>query len=85
MQRPTLGQIALRHWLDEAGVSDTTAWRWRRKGWLRAVNICGKLYLRAEDIAEFTRRAASGEFAKPPAGAARVCATARSAKEKAAV
>lgn len=36
----------------------------RRKGWLVTTNICGRLYLTAEAIAEFTRRAEAGEFAK---------------------
>jgi predicted site-specific integrase-resolvase len=66
---PTL--ISLRRWCRQAGVSDTTVWRYRRKGWLRCVNICGKLYLRSEDLAEFINRAATGEFAKPATGAAR--------------
>lgn len=36
----------------------------RRKGWLVTTNICGRLYLTAEAIAEFTRRAEAGEFSK---------------------
>jgi hypothetical protein len=37
---------------------------------LTAVNIAGRPYITCESLAEFYRRAAAGEFAKPPAGAA---------------
>jgi len=41
-----------------------TAWRWRKKTWLHTINIAGRVYVTAESIAEFTRRAEAGEFAK---------------------
>ena len=78
---PLAGLISLQRWRQQAGISDTTAWRYRRRGWLRCVNICGKLYLRSEDLAEFTNRAAAGEFAKPATGAARESSAKRAAKE----
>lgn len=56
--------VALLAWLSSVGVQPVTAWRWRRKGWLTTVNICGRLYITRETIAEFERRAMSGEFAK---------------------
>jgi hypothetical protein len=62
--------VLLSSWLDEIGTSSVTAWRWRTRGWLNTVNIGGRLFLRPEDRAEFERRAAAGEFARPPAGAA---------------
>jgi hypothetical protein len=56
--------VSLQRWLAEVGVTACTAWRWRKKGWLKTVNICGRQYLTQEAIEEFTRRAAAGEFAK---------------------
>jgi predicted site-specific integrase-resolvase len=55
--------VALNRWSTEAGISAITAWRWRKKGWLKTINICGRVYLTADAIAEFTRRAEAGEFA----------------------
>jgi len=56
--------IALNSWLASLGVKPVTAWRWRRKGWLSTVNICGRVYVSRDTIADFERRAASGEFAQ---------------------
>jgi predicted site-specific integrase-resolvase len=56
--------ISLNRWLAGVGVTACTAWRWRKKGWLKTVNICGRQYLTQEAIDEFTRRAAAGEFAQ---------------------
>ena len=58
--------ISLTKWLAQIGVTACTAWRWRRKGWLKTVNICGRQYLTQRAIEEFNRRAAAGEFAKHP-------------------
>ena len=63
----TNSQAALRSydgWLAEVGVTSTTGWRWRRKGWLRVINISGRLYVTADAIAEFSGRATTGEFAQ---------------------
>jgi len=46
------------------GVTQCTAWRWRKKGWLRTVNIAGRQYLTQEAIDEFHRRASAGEFSQ---------------------
>ena len=62
--------VAYRKWLFESGISDTTGWRWVKKGWLHPINIAGRLYLTKEDIAAFQARAERGEFAKRPTGAA---------------
>jgi hypothetical protein len=56
--------ISLNKWLAEMGISPITAWRWRRLGWLNTTNIAGRQYVTAAAIAEFTRRAEAGEFAK---------------------
>ncbi len=54
--------ISLAAWLAQVGVTACTAWRWRKKGWLTTVNICGRQYLTREAIDEFHRRAVAGEF-----------------------
>jgi hypothetical protein len=58
---PTL--VSLNRWLNHIGVTNTTGWRWRKKGLIRTVNIYGRHYLTDEAIAEFHRRASAGEFA----------------------
>ena len=61
----TTGNLtALNTWLSSLGVQPITAWRWRRKGWLTVINICGRIYVSRETIADFERRAAAGEFAQ---------------------
>lgn len=59
------GVVALAKWLREVGVTACTAWRWRKSGMLRTVNIAGRVYLTQTAIQDFTRRAESGEFSKP--------------------
>ncbi len=56
--------ISLSAWLQQVGVTPCTAWRWRKKGWVKTVNICGRQYLTQEAIDEFHRRAVAGEFAQ---------------------
>ncbi len=50
-------------WLREAGVGPVTGWRWRKRGWITPVNISGRLYVAAEEMERFEKRAAAGEFA----------------------
>ncbi len=56
--------ISLAQWLQQVGVTACTAWRWRKKGWLKTVNIAGRQYLTQEAIDKFTQRAAAGDFAQ---------------------
>jgi len=56
--------MSLAKFCQESGISDVTAWRWRRKGWLVTVNISGRQYITYEGLTEFLRRAESGDFAK---------------------
>jgi predicted site-specific integrase-resolvase len=56
--------VSLSKWLAQVGVTQITAWRWRRKGWLKIVNIAGRVYLTQEAIDEFHRRVVAGEFAQ---------------------
>jgi predicted site-specific integrase-resolvase len=61
-----IGPIAVRRWIQQIGISPSTFWRWRQRGWIsEPVNIGGRLYLTMEQIAEFKRRAQAGEFAIP--------------------
>jgi predicted site-specific integrase-resolvase len=60
----SLAVISLSKWLEQVGVTACTAWRWRKKGILKTVNIYGRQYLTQEAIDEFHRRAVAGEFAK---------------------
>ena len=66
----TAGTRAARAVTRERGISDVTLWRWVRRGWIKVVNISGKNYVDLQSLAEFDRRAAAGEFARPPSGAA---------------
>ncbi len=54
----------------ELGISEVTMWRWLQRGWLRATNIAGRQYILLDSLREFQERAANGEFAKEPSGAA---------------
>jgi hypothetical protein len=56
--------ISFNKFLEEMGVTSTTGWRWRKRGVLETVNIYGRLYVTADVIEQFHRRATAGEFAK---------------------
>ena len=56
--------IALDRFIQTVGITDTTAWRWRKKGWLETRNIAGRLYIAPKDLREFNRRMEAGEFAQ---------------------
>jgi hypothetical protein len=60
------GVLSLSKWTEQVGVTACTAWRWRKKGWLKTVNIAGRQYLTQEAIAEFTERAERGDFSQVP-------------------
>lgn len=45
-------------------IDNTTAWRWRKKGWLQTTNIAGRQYVTMEQVLQFLRRVESGEFSK---------------------
>ncbi|MCW5555431.1 MAG: hypothetical protein KIS67_25125 [Verrucomicrobiae bacterium] len=51
-------------WLRGVGRSKATGWRWRRRGWLRVVNIGGRNYVPADEIGRFLQRADAGEFSR---------------------
>jgi hypothetical protein len=56
--------IALSRWMEQVGVTTTTTWRWRRKGWLKTINICGRQYVTPAAMREFLERAERGDFAQ---------------------
>ena len=58
--------LSLDRFLQESGLSPVTAWRYRRKGWLKTINICGRHYVTREAISDFNRKAQAGEFSKMP-------------------
>jgi hypothetical protein len=58
--------MSLDKFIEQTGLSAVTVWRYRKKGMLRTVNICGRQYILRAEIARFNERAAAGEFAKPP-------------------
>lgn len=64
--------ISLNSWREQVGVTACTIWRWRKKGWLKTVNICGRLYLTQEAINEFYERAKLGEFSQTHKTPARI-------------
>jgi predicted site-specific integrase-resolvase len=55
--------ISFNKWLSAIGVTDTTGWRWRKKGIIKTINIYGRLYVSEESISDFIGRAENGEFA----------------------
>lgn len=56
--------MSLDKFIEESGLSSTTIWRFRKKGFLRTVNICGRHYVLRSEIARFNARASAGEFEK---------------------
>lgn len=76
-QTPTTGLRAVKAFACDRGVSTVTVWRWRKRGWITTVNICGMPYVDLASANEFDERARKGEFAAPPKGAARTSNKAR--------
>lgn len=66
----------------DEGTSAITIWRRVRAGLLTSVNIAGRPYITLESLEQFYRRAAAGEFAQRPAGAAGKSAEARAERER---
>jgi hypothetical protein len=57
--------MALSQFIEQSALSPTTVWRFRKKGFLRTINICGRHYVLRSEIARFNARALTGEFARP--------------------
>jgi len=56
--------VAYDKWLSELSITPATGWRWRKRGWLPTINICGRVYVSRSAIGKFEQRAAAGEFSK---------------------
>lgn len=59
----SLPPLSLDKFIEQSGLSPATCWRYRKRGWLKTVNIAGRHYLTRQAIAEFNERAGRGEFA----------------------
>lgn len=59
----SLPMLSPERYTEQTGLSPTTLWRYRKKGWLAVVNICGRFYITRAEIARFNARATAGEFA----------------------
>jgi hypothetical protein len=70
--------LSLDKFMEQSGISPTTCWRHRKRGWLQTIVIANRHYVTREAIAEFNKRAAAGEFA----GTLSNPSTARVAKQK---
>jgi hypothetical protein len=55
--------LSLDKFMEQSGISPTTCWRHRKKGWLQTIVIANRHYVTRDAIAEFNKRAAAGEFA----------------------
>jgi hypothetical protein len=47
----------------QTGLSVATVFKYRKNGWLRTVNLCGRHFVTRAEIAEFNRRLEAGDFA----------------------
>jgi hypothetical protein len=54
--------MSLHRFCEITGLSKVSAWRFEKRGWIRAHLIADRRYILAEDVAEFNRRLAAGEF-----------------------
>ena len=57
--------MSLDKFIELSGLSACTLYRFRRRGFLKTINVCGRHYVARSEIARFNARAAAGEFAKP--------------------
>lgn len=56
--------VPFNSFLKQNGRSPSSGWRWRKNGWIKIINISGRLYVSREEIEKFQARAAAGEFAR---------------------
>ena len=55
--------LSLDLFIRQSGLSPTTCWRYRTRGWLQTIVIANRHYITREAIAAFNKRATAGEFA----------------------
>jgi hypothetical protein len=58
--------MSLDKFVEQTGLSAVTVWRYRKKGMLTTVNICGRHYILRAEIARFNERAAAGNLPSRP-------------------
>lgn len=56
--------LAFDRWLKDIDRTPATGWRWRKRGWIKTINVCGRLYVSRDEINRFETRASAGEFSK---------------------
>lgn len=56
--------ISVSRFMELTGLSPTTVWRLRQKGWLRTINISGRQYVMRSEMDCFANRAKAGDFAQ---------------------
>ena len=62
--QPTSNLFPFDLWLRSIDKTSATGWRWRQRGWIDTINICGRVYVSRGEIRRFEERAANGEFSK---------------------
>jgi len=58
-----LPPLSLDLFMRQTGLSVATVFKYRKNGWLRTLNLCGRHFVTRAEIAEFNRRLKVGEFA----------------------
>jgi hypothetical protein len=64
MERAVSPLVCFTTFLESLGVTQATGWRFRKRGWVKTLNLSGRLYVARSEIERFHRRAAAGEFSK---------------------
>jgi len=64
MEQSVSPLVCFNTFLESLGVTQATGWRFRKRGWVRTVNLAGRLYVARSEIERFHQRAASGEFSQ---------------------
>jgi hypothetical protein len=63
-REPASPIVLFDRFLESLGITPATGWRWRKRGWVHTLNICGRLYISRHEINRFEERATAGEFSK---------------------
>src|SRR5260370_41620897 len=61
---PASNLLPFDRWLQSIDKTPATGWRWRQRGWIVTINICGRVYVNRDEIKRFEERAASGGVSK---------------------
>jgi hypothetical protein len=63
-QSPTASLVLFDRWLRSIPLTPATGWRYRKRGWITTVNVCGRVFITKDEIAKFESRAVAGEFSR---------------------